>query len=112
MQFFWGKHLDCDVARGPFKRSRGWLAAELQLQIIDLDEEDSDEDSDADSDDSDYEDPEVIKQRAHQRAQGLLDLLPKVFPNDEVETYVVHHDDRNTNNILVDRDGKLTGIID
>jgi hypothetical protein len=31
MPLFWGKHVDCDVPRGPFKRSRDWLAAELQL---------------------------------------------------------------------------------
>jgi Ser/Thr protein kinase RdoA (MazF antagonist) len=67
---------------------------------------------DADSDDSDYEDPKVVKQRAQQRVQRLFVLLPKDFPDDEVETYVVHHDDFNAQNILVDHDGELTGIID
>ncbi|KNG48669.1 kinase-like protein [Stemphylium lycopersici] len=101
MPFFWGKRADRNVLRGPFKSSKDWLAAQLQLQILDL------EDKEFDEDDPDEDDPEVDKRRA----QRLLGLLPNIFP-DEGETFVVHHNDLNQANILLNDNDDLVGILD
>ncbi|KAF1939528.1 hypothetical protein EJ02DRAFT_456829 [Clathrospora elynae] len=108
--FFWGNRINFDVPRGPFKHSREWLAAELQLHIIQADEpEDDTEDSDSDSEDEPDElaTPEAVKGRA----QRLLKLLPTIF-SDEHERFVLHHGDLNSDNILVDSDHNITGILD
>jgi hypothetical protein len=112
MHFFWGKHLSCDVTRGPFTNSRDWLAAQLQLHLIDLDEEpnpDADSDSDSDSDFKDlYNTDEAVKHRA----AHLIAVLAKLFPEDEAEEFVLHHYELNQGNILLDSDDKLSRIID
>lgn len=110
MPFFWGKHPSCTVTRGPFTNGRDWLAAQLELHLWDLDN-DNDPDSDSDSDSDDFSitnSDEAVKRRASR----LLALLPKIFPEDEVEQFVLHHNDLNAGNILVDLEDNLTGIID
>ena len=48
-----------------------------------------------------------------QRVQRLLDLIPKVFPEQaEEEVFVLHHQDLHAANIFVDSNGALTGIFD
>ncbi|KAI4924977.1 uncharacterized protein J4E92_007014 [Alternaria infectoria] len=52
-------------------------------------------------------------EEAKQRAQRLLDLIPKVFPEQaEEEVFVLHHQDLHAANIFVDSNGSLTGIFD
>jgi hypothetical protein len=41
-----------------------------------------------------------------------LALIEKLFPEDEVEEFVLHHEDLNTGNILVNSDDEISGIID
>jgi aminoglycoside phosphotransferase (APT) family kinase protein len=112
MEFFTEKHLQVNVPRGPFKSSRDWLAARMQLHIYDVDhppEPDSD-DSDK-NDDSPYAQmhtPEAMKRRA----QRVLALLPQVFPETEPEQFVLHHHDLNSSNIMLNSENNLAGIID
>jgi hypothetical protein len=94
--------------------SRDWLAAQVQLHVFDFDnppDPDSD-DSDTDSDDSDempsWGTPEANKRRANR----LLALVDKIFPEDEVEEFVLHHQDLNPGNILVGSNDEISGIID
>ncbi|KAI4616007.1 hypothetical protein J4E83_006676 [Alternaria metachromatica] len=49
-----------------------------------------------------------------QRAQRLLDLMPKIFPEkeDDEEEFVLHHHSLHASNILVDSNSSLTGISD
>jgi hypothetical protein len=113
MPFFWGKHLSCDVARGPFTNSGDWLAAQLQLHLINLDEEpnpDADSCSDPDSD-SDFEDLYNTDEAVKRRAVRLMAVLAKLFPEDEAEEFMLHHHDLNQGNILLDSDDNLSGII-
>jgi hypothetical protein len=107
--FFWGKHFGFNVPRSPYKTSREWLTAQLQLYILDADEPESDT-SGTDSDDEPDEltTPESIKRRANR----LLSLVPQIFPESS-EEFVLHHDDLNESNIMVDiLNHNVTGIID
>jgi len=109
MPFFWGNHLSCDVARGPFTNSRDWLAAQLQLHLIDLDEPDADSDPESDDDFVDlYNTDEAVKRRTAR----LLAVLAKLSPEDDAEEFVLHYYDLNQGNILLDSDDNLSGIID
>ena len=105
MAFFWDKHYDQDVPRGPFRSSHDWLAARLSFVLNDsADVLGSSEDED------DIEEAEESKALAEQ----LIRLLPTLFPPhvDAPEPTVISHDDLSFHNILVDDDGKLTGIVD
>lgn len=99
--FFWGDHVDCNVSKGPFESSKDWVTSQLQLQIFDLNNKEIDEDDPYEND------PEIDKRRA----QRLLDLLPNIF-SDEGEAFVLHHNDLNEDNILVDDNSDLVGIVD
>ncbi|KAH6860900.1 kinase-like domain-containing protein [Alternaria rosae] len=103
--FFWGKHIDHNVPRGPYKHSRDWLSAQLQLNLLDLNDESNRETSDEIKRSDD---------KAKNRAQRLLDLLPKNFPEEEEEeeVFVLHHHNLHAASMLVDENGELTGISD
>ncbi|KAH7095644.1 kinase-like domain-containing protein [Paraphoma chrysanthemicola] len=109
MPFFWGKRVSSDVPRGPFSNSRDWFATQIQLALIDLDVEYDDSDSDSDSDD---EHPMHSREAVTHRANRILALLPTIFPENEPEQFVLHHNDLNANNILVDSNSSISGIID
>ena len=52
-------------------------------------------------------------EEAKQRAQRLLKLMPKIFPEEkDEEVFVLHHQDLHAANILVDSNSALTGIFD
>jgi hypothetical protein len=109
MPFFWGQQLDRNVPRGPYKHSREWLSAQLQLNFMERNDPFDDGVEDSDDDDDDHgEKPEIIKRRY----ERLMALLPKIFPENGEEEFVLHHDDLNTNNILVNENDELSGIID
>ncbi|KAI4945917.1 hypothetical protein J4E91_007358 [Alternaria rosae] len=142
--FFWGKHIDHNVPRGPYKHSRDWLSAQLQLNLLDLNDESNRETSDEikrsvyqniiDSLPSEFAKECAARHtqqvdemdtgpfleynrekddKAKNRAQRLLDLLPKVFQEEEEEEmFVLHHHNLHAANILVDENGELTGISD
>jgi len=80
-------HLHADVPCGPFKSSRDWLAARLQLHIWDIDNpRPSEPNSDSEKEDSEEEDPTsshaIINSPAaiKARAQRLIDFCPNSSP--------------------------------
>ncbi|KAF2866812.1 kinase-like domain-containing protein [Massariosphaeria phaeospora] len=101
LPFFVGNHLTQNISRGPFKSSQHWLAARLQVLINDT------ENLPPDAEEYDIERATNIKPLALR----LLALLPKVFPETD-EEFVLHNHDLNTQNIIVDTDGKLKGVVD
>lgn len=104
---FCNKRITYDVPRGPFKRSREWLAAELQLHILEADEP---KEPDSDGDDDEPEEwwtPEARRTRARR----LLAILPTIF-HEKSEEFVLHHGDLNLGNILVDSDHNISGVLD
>jgi hypothetical protein len=105
MIFFWGDHITQDVPRGPFEKSEDWIRARLKLVLTD--QERIKKTSDDEDDLEEAEDAIKVVKR-------LLKLLPSVFPSstDTSELFVLFHDDLSMENILVDGDGEITGIID
>jgi aminoglycoside phosphotransferase (APT) family kinase protein len=105
LMFFQGDRYNYDVPRGPFRSSHDWLSAQLAIirqEALDQDANDEDEDS--------REEAEVCLKVATR----LTALLPKIFPaiQDPPERTVLWHDDLSLVNILVDGDGKVTGVLD
>ena len=110
---FWGNHLQFDINRGPFENSRDWLRAVLQVYILGADHpvtliDGSENDSDSDDEPSPLCSPEAIKVQA----QRLMDLLPMIFPTDTSEIFVLHHHDLHENNIFIDGNHEISGVID
>ncbi|KAF7561098.1 hypothetical protein G7046_g3052 [Stylonectria norvegica] len=104
-EFFMGDHLHYDIPRGPFRSSHDWLSTELNVillhqTVVLVKTEDEDEKEDAE---------EILI-----AARKLLPLIPNVFPSalDEPETTGLYHDDLHLNNILVDKEGEITAILD
>ncbi|KAK6507837.1 hypothetical protein TWF481_006259 [Arthrobotrys musiformis] len=103
MTFFWNQRLSQPVNRGPFASSAEWFTSRLQLVDFEcnqvLESEVADEDDKADA------------VRFKSVAQRLLNQIPQFVPANE--KFVLHHDDINAGNLLVDPDtGDLTGIVD
>ncbi|KAF3267085.1 hypothetical protein TWF128_010041 [Orbilia oligospora] len=103
MPFFWKERLYDPVERGPFPSSEGWFASRLQLvdhectHIIDSDSSDPD----------DKEDAIRFRNLSRRLSQHTQTFLPRN------EKFVLHHDDINAGNPLVDPEtGALTGILD
>ena len=113
--FFWGNHLHFDVNRGPFESGRDWLHAVLQLYVLGadtpvtvIDDSEDEEDSDSNDEPSPLCSPEAIKVRA----QRLMDLQPAIFAANTSEMFVLHHHDLHENNIFVDDNHDISGVID
>ncbi|KAF7297640.1 Phosphotransferase enzyme family-domain-containing protein [Mycena kentingensis (nom. inval.)] len=102
-EFFMGDHVQYDVPRGPFRSSRDWMHSQLQILILAQSAA-----RDRAEDDDDREEAEEMLECA----EKLLGILPKVFPEEASERTVIWHDDLDTQNILVDDEGRITGIID
>lgn len=103
--FFWGDHVTQNVPKGPFTNSKDWILSRLTLILTDQERilktsEDDDEIEDA--------------KDAKDLAERLLKLLPDIFPADgsPAEQSVIFHNDLSMQNILVDNDGNITGIVD
>lgn len=105
MIFFWGDRITQDVPRGPFTNSENWIRTRLTFVLID--QEIIIKTSDDEDDIEEAKDAKDIAER-------LLKLLPTVFPPNAsaAESSVLVHDDLSMQNILVDSDGKITGVID
>jgi aminoglycoside phosphotransferase (APT) family kinase protein len=104
--FFWGQanQIAPNVPHGPFFNSADWTRARLNLvlktkeKIIEI-----------------SNDKDVIEKarRVEKIAERLLELLPSILPPSSTpEPTVLCHDDLTEHNILVDDDGKITGVID
>ncbi|KUJ07009.1 kinase-like protein [Mollisia scopiformis] len=104
MIFFWGNHINQNVPRGPFTNSEDWIRARLTLILTDQETILS-----TSTDEDEIEDA----QSAKDIAKRLLKMLPKIFPPDTPpETTILFHDDLSMQNILVDDNEKITGVID
>lgn len=103
MNFYWGQRQHQIVDRGPFLTSVDWFNARLQL----LDQE-SDEFLASNSAD---EHCKKTAENTKDFVKRLRKLIPYLCPQDDI--FVLHHDDLNPDNILVDpKTGQLTGIVD
>lgn len=113
MLFFWGDHIHQDVDRGPFRSSRDWIAASLSLLEHDCDltlaKYQSKEEQDSD-DEADKEDAERTKGIISQLKAQLDSIFPSSAANPEAS--MLFHDDLSQHNILVDGNGRLTGVVD
>ena len=103
MQFFWGDHLSQAVSRGPFQSSQEWIAARLSLN-----EADSERILRHSGDEDEREDAETTLRII----QRLRNHLPEFFPAKGIERTMFFHDDLSQQNILVDKDGNLTAVVD
>ncbi|KFY07810.1 hypothetical protein V492_06808 [Pseudogymnoascus sp. VKM F-4246] len=130
MQFFWANHVHRDVWRGPFKTSREWILARLELYenecLVALErwkgdaDEECDEDNGDDGGDEDDEDEEFdgYDKEMAEKTLGIVTrlkpLVDKIFPigQQEEEQSVLFHNDLSNHNVLVDHDGTLTGMLD
>ncbi|KAK1763456.1 phosphotransferase enzyme family-domain-containing protein [Phialemonium atrogriseum] len=103
--FFWGPHFDYDVPRGPFRSSHDWLGATLSIAL--RERVDEIEEAEDEEDRQDAEEQLRITRR-------LVDLLPKIFPSIQhpAERTILWHGDLSLSNIMVDVEGKITGVID
>jgi hypothetical protein len=103
--FFWGNHFDYDIARGPFRSSYDWLTSYLEIIIKDKKKAKEEAEDEEDEEDAMF---------ALTLAQRLVNLLPKVFPSlqNPPERSVILHDDLSLSNILVNKAGDITAIID
>lgn len=108
-QLFIGDHLSLSKSRGPCTSSCAWLAARIQPYIANALKVLMDTTLNAD----DYD--RTASSAVMNIGMHLLMLLPKIFPSAEDEdkdSFILHHDDLHAQNILVDADSNLTGIID
>lgn len=105
LDFFQGDRFNYDVARGPFRSSHDWLSA-----CLDMIRQEQTEILKKEDDEDDREEAQDILELAEE----LTALLPKIFPSIQhpAERTVIWHQDLNLFNVLVDDDGKVTGIID
>lgn len=80
----------------------------IEDQIIDGDEDEHGKDDDVEID------PQVLltAESKKSRVRRLVDLLSAVFPRDKPEDYMLFHQDLSGNNILVDKNHDIAGIID
>lgn len=86
MPFFWGRHRECAMQRGPFTNSRDWLHAQLQFHVFDLENQpDSDFDSDDEEDDTTPCAGALANTRSaiSHRASRISALIDKIFPANE-----------------------------
>lgn len=136
--YFFHEHSRLDIPRGSYAHVQDWPAARPHIAAVEVDEQpvysdDEDEekgsvseDTETDDDDEEQEeadefdddevktDPHVLltAESKHSRIRRLQNLLPKLFPKGDSEKYMLYHQDLSGNNILVDGNGDLTGIID
>ncbi|KAF3004365.1 hypothetical protein E8E13_009823 [Curvularia kusanoi] len=116
LTFFWANHLKFNVDRGPFLSSEQWMRVSLDLQIQAADDPVAVVPGPFDDDDEEDEDAVENEQlRAAQlinRGRRLINLLPKIFPAGEPEAFTLYHHDLHEDNIFVDENCELSGIID
>ncbi|KAI8716149.1 APH domain-containing protein [Fusarium sp. LHS14.1] len=113
MPFFWGDRINLDIDRGPFRHSRDWIAARLQLAESDCLAVLRKYPADAEID-SDAEDDKEDATRTAGIIKKLQQLIDIVFAEATMaeETTVLSHTDLSRSNILVDDAGKLTDVVD
>ncbi|KAF4454915.1 Altered inheritance of mitochondria protein 9, mitochondrial [Fusarium austroafricanum] len=113
MPFFWNNNIHQDINRGPFRSSQEWLSTRLSLYESDCtsvlekykDNAELDKDAEAELDNA---------TRTLNIVEKLQPLLDQIFPNQSPieERTVLWHGDLHLANILTDKRGKLTGVVD
>jgi hypothetical protein len=106
LSLFIGDHLSHTSSRGPYTSSRSWLTTRIQLYIEDALRVLTDITLDAD----DYD--RKAASAVMNMGMRLLMLLPNVFPTDDEDSFIIHNSDLDIQNILVDADGHLAGVVD
>lgn len=93
------------MPRGPFTNSKDWIRARLTLVMTEQERI-----TKTSNDEDDIE----AAQDAKEIAERLLELLHSNFLPDAStpEQSILFHDDLSMQNILVDDNGKITGVID
>lgn len=104
MKFFWDEHYKYNIARGPFGKSTDWLRIRLIIDRLDC--------------------KRIIQQSTDkdevEEAEGslvtidrLLRAMNSIFKQDDSKSATaLFHDDLSAHNILVDKNGELTGVVD
>ncbi|KAK1775986.1 kinase-like domain-containing protein [Copromyces sp. CBS 386.78] len=113
MQFFWGDHIQQDVPRGPFQSSAEWITSCLSLSEHDFRSTLASYEG-RDGLTSDEEDEVEDTQRTLDIITRLKSSVNNFFPDcgQDSEFSMLLHDDLSQHNILVDQDGRLTGVVD
>ena len=104
-EFFWGDHIHQNVPRGPFRSSNDWIAARLLFNVNDCKSTLANSPDKEDLEDVDGTLKIIERLRTH-----LSDIFPDCGINSEVS--MLHHEGLNLKNIMVNGDGKLTGVVD
>jgi aminoglycoside phosphotransferase (APT) family kinase protein len=110
--FFWENHLKFKVPRGPFSSSQEWLRASLDLKLQAADH--PVEVMPGPYEDSDEEERDESRRRStwiKNQGRRLIKLLPKILRANEPQTFTLHHHDLHANNISVNANHELSGII-
>lgn len=97
----------CDVPQGPFNSSYDWLLSILKMTIHESELTLANTEADGNG----KEEAEEVKSFATR----LLSLLPKLFPKipeECPERTVLWHENLNGFNILVDGEGRITGLLE
>ncbi|PXF45280.1 hypothetical protein BWQ96_04979 [Gracilariopsis chorda] len=106
IHFFLADHIAQDVPRGPFNSSKEWLSASLLFHQNDCERILSTSD-----DEEDLEDAERTARIIRKLSSHMLSVIPPTAQGSP-ETTALLHDDLSLQNILVDKDGNLTAVVD
>ena len=101
--FSLASRIQAKTQRGPFLSDHDWIHALLMVSI-----QTHEQDLESSDDEGTREDAEIYAEVA----KKLLDILPMVFPPTEPTTTCLVHHDLSFNNIMIDKTGRITGIID
>lgn len=100
--FFVDDHIQQDINRGPYQTSAEYVAAHMAFLHHDIQERKSSE--------------KASKREDGEMAQTLYDklqlIMPKLFSDKNKGPTFLCHQDLSANNILVDENGDVAGIID
>lgn len=94
-----------DVSRGPFTCSRDWLESQLLLHANDAERMLA-----AAKDEENADEAKTLQHIVQRLQQHLLTFFPP--EEDGLEEYTLHHHDISSQNLLVDKEGHLTALVD
>ncbi|KAK3947304.1 phosphotransferase enzyme family-domain-containing protein [Pseudoneurospora amorphoporcata] len=112
--FFTGERWYYPVSRGPFQSSHDWLRSYLNIVIKEHSATLSQSQPRTPDDDTDREKRELAE-GVTRVARKLTRLLHKIFPqlvHPSERTVLWHGDSLSLDNLLVDENGRITGVVD
>ncbi|KAF3348871.1 Pyruvate dehydrogenase complex dihydrolipoamide acetyltransferase [Verticillium dahliae VDG2] len=103
-----------DVPRGPFKTTRDWTQVRLMLSSRESHGKIAKYSAQSEMGSDDEDDLHDAQQTLDiiKKLQPLVDVVFPPAQDPEPEATMLFHDDLSLHNILVDRDGNLTGVVD